>query len=92
MGPAASTAFIFWAADATRRDERSDARAGGGGARGQPDVGCRTWNVSFWSRDCLVPVASLMVDLMALQETKVTAYYIENVRRAMDMHFILDMW
>ena len=75
-GAATSTAIIFWAADAMRWEERSDAGAGGRGW-----LGCRTWNVSYWSRNCLVPVASLMVDLMALQETNVTAYYIENVRR-----------
>ena len=59
-------------------------RSVGSGEWGQPGVGVwtGTWNVSYWSRDRLATIAPLKVDLIALQETKVAAHYIKNVRAA----------
>ena len=55
---------------------------GAGPGDGRPSEGVRigTWNVSWWTGSRLAPVSSLGVQLLAMQETKLSALPLENAR------------
>ena len=65
----------------------SEAVGGAGPVGRDPEEGAPvcvgTWNVSWWTGARLPPIASLGVQLLALQETKLSAFQLENARSSL---------
>ena len=52
-------------------------------ARRPDTIRVGTWNVSWWTQTRLVSIQSLDVQLIALQETKLSSLYVEQARSSL---------